>query len=299
MKVLVTGACGFIGYELVKKLDEIGHDVIAFVRENTRPKSSFNVPVVEGDIRNKKDLERVGRIDCIHHLAANADPTDFGIDMLESNVIGTNNLLQLTAKYNSKFIFASSSAVYGNLSSPSKEDGDVKPMNAYGNTKLMSEYFCKAYLKEHNLDVTILRYFNTYGIGEEIKGKDASMIFHFLQSILKTNSVKIYGDGNQQRDFIYVKDVLNFNIMAMEKNGIPGEVFNVGTGLSTSFNRLVDILKKQINSDVKIEYVENPIKNIYQMHTQADLNKSSKVLGFKPKYTIETATKEMIDHYNE
>ncbi|MBU0530145.1 MAG: NAD-dependent epimerase/dehydratase family protein, partial [Nanoarchaeota archaeon] len=270
MRILVTGACGFIGYHLAKELNELGHDVVAFVHKNSeREKKDFSMPVVVGDIRSREDLKSIGRVDCIHHLAANADPTDFCIEMVETNVIGTNNILELAKQHNSKVIFASSSAVYGNLPTPCSEDGDVHPLNAYGTTKIMSEYFCRAYMKEHDMDVVMLRYFNTYGIGEDIKGKDASMIFHFLQSAIKTNSVKIYGDGKQRRDFIYVKDAIKMNILAMEKKGISGESFNVGTGNSTTYNKLVDIIRATLGKDVKKDYVENPINKFYQFHTEA------------------------------
>ncbi|OGQ06051.1 MAG: hypothetical protein A2W61_08350 [Deltaproteobacteria bacterium RIFCSPLOWO2_01_44_7] len=299
MKVLVTGACGFIGYELVRALEKLGYDVTAFVhRESKRPSSYFKGPVIVGDIRNLSDLERVGRVDCIHHFAAHSDPVDFGIDMMETNVIGTSNILEIARKNRSKVIFISSSAIYGNLPGPYREDGETQPLNAYASTKATAEYFCRAYVQEHHLDCIILRYFNTYGEGEEIKEKDASMVSHFIQSILNTDSVEIYGDGKQQRDFIYVKDAIQANILAMNARGLSGKVFNVGTGKTTSYNELVGIIRKKLKREIAVRHVDNPIKAFYQLNTQADLSQTAAKLNFKTHYSLEQGIEEVIKHYN-
>lgn len=298
VRILVTGACGFIGYALVRRLAELGYDVVAFVHEGSKRKNSdFQVPVIRGDIRNPKDLEKIGEVSCIHHLAANSDPTDFSVDMVETNVLGTRNVLEVARKYATKVIVASSSAVYGNRPPPDKEENILEPLNAYANTKIVSEYLCKAYTKEYGLNIVVLRYFNTYGIGEEIKGNDASMVFQFVQSLLKKNFVEIYGDGSQCRDFIYVKDVLEANVLAMNQKEISGQVFNVGGGLNTSYNELVHIIQTLFGKEIEVRHIENPIKKQYQFHTQADLTKVSIGLDFKPKYTLEEGIQEIIQHY--
>ena len=217
--------------------------------------------------------------------------------MVESNVLGTHNVLELARCHRSKVIVASSAAVYGNGPAPNRETDPVHPLNAYASSKIMSEYFCKAYAKEYHLDVVVLRYFNTYGIGEETKGKSASMIFHFTQSALATNAVEIYGRGEQSRDFLYVKDAIRANKLAMQQKGFKGEVFNVGTGQTTDFNTLVHKLQTPLGRDLRIQYVKNPIEEFYQTKTEGDLTAISHRLGFRPEYSLEKGIEEVVAHY--
>ncbi len=297
MRVLVTGADGFIGFEVVNLLEKQGHEVVAFAyKEGSRPRSSFKVPVIVGDVRSMKDLEKAGKPGCIFHLAANADPTDFGTNMMETNVIGTCNVLEFARMAGAKVVFSSSAAVYGNLPAPNRDDGEMCPANAYGYTKAVSELFCKAHAKDYGTDVVILRYFNTYGIGEEVKGKDASMIYHFTQSVLRGETIELYGDGRQSRDFVHVRDVAKANLLALEKSGLSGQAFNVGTGKSTNFNELVRIISEAAGRKVRRRYVPNPLKG-YQFNTMADLGNSSAKLGFKPDYSLEKGIEETAGYY--
>jgi ADP-L-glycero-D-manno-heptose-6-epimerase len=300
MRILVTGADGFIGREVAKTLAGMGHEIVAFVYEKSS-RRSFDIPasVIKGDICRESDIAKAGRVDCIHHLAANADPTDFGTDMMLTNVVGTKNLLELARKCGAKFVFSSSAAVYGNLPAPNRDDGEISPANAYGFTKAVSELFCKAYAKDHGIDAVMLRYFNTYGVGEDVKGRDASMVFHFMQSVMKGDTIKIYGDGKQSRDFIYVKDVARANALALEKKGISGQCFNVGTGRTTNFNDLVRIISEKAGRKASVEHVTNPLKSAYQTRTMADMSNTKARLGFVPEYSLEDGIAEMAKYYNK
>ena len=136
-----------------------------------------------------------------------------------------------------------------------------------------------------------MRYFNTYGPGENTKGAYSSPISKFLTSALKGKDIEIFGDGTQSRDFIYVKDTAAASIAAYEK-GKTGESYNVGTGIATSFNEIAEMTKSICKSDSKIVHVDNPFRN-YQMFTQADMRKAFRELQFKPSYDLKTAIKEM------
>jgi len=301
MRFLVTGADGFIGYTLAKRLDELGHDVTAFLyKDGNRPRSSFELKArtITGDVRSMADIEKTGKVDGIFHLAANADPKDFGTNMMETNVLGTVNILEFARKHGAKLVFSSSAAVYGNLPAPQKEEGPMAPNNAYGFTKAVSELFCRAHAAEHGTEVIMLRYFNTYGVGEEVKGRDASMVYHFMQSILRGDTIELYGDGSQSRDFIYVKDVVRANIMAMEKKGLSGQSLNVGTGRTTNFKELVGIIAAKAGMEAKVKCVPNPLKNAYQFNTMAELSNSSAKLGFRPSYVLEDGVAEMVKNYS-
>jgi UDP-glucose 4-epimerase len=137
-----------------------------------------------------------------------------------------------------------------------------------------------------------LRYFNTYGPGENTKGAYASPISKFISAAIKGKDIEIFGDGTQSRDFIYVKDTAAASIAAYE-HGRAGESYNVGTGLTTTFNEIAELVKSISKSNSRITHVKNPFKN-YQMFTQADMRKPFRELQFKPKYNLKNAIKEMI-----
>jgi nucleoside-diphosphate-sugar epimerase len=217
--------------------------------------------------------------------------------MMTVNVLGTHNVLELARRTDAKVVFSSSAAVYGDMPAPQRDDGGMHPINAYGYTKAASEYFCRAYAKDYGVDVIALRYFNTYGIGEDVKGSDASMVYHFMQDVLKGRTIEIYGDGSQRRDFVCVTDVAAANLLAMEKKGLSGKSFNVGSGKATSFNELVAAIEKAAKKKAKIKYVENPLKGAYQFYTQADLTNTTAELGFRPSYTLDSGLGEMSKFY--
>ncbi len=142
-----------------------------------------------------------------------------------------------------------------------------------------------------NLETVTLRYFSTYGIGENSKGEYLSVIWKFIESIRNGKKPVIYGDGTQSRDFIFIKDAARASILVM-KNGKAGDVYNVGTGVSTDFNRIFDIIKGEMNYNGTVEYVPTPIKN-YRQFTQADLSHTKDQLNFIPEFDLTTGISEM------
>jgi len=147
--------------------------------------------------------------------------------------------------------------------------------------------------RSYGLETISLRYFNTYDIGENSKGSYSSVIWKFIDDIRNGRRPIIYGDGKQRRDFIYVEDTARASIMAMEK-GVPGETYNVGTGVSTEFNEIFQIVKEEMNYNGSPEYIPNPLRS-YQMFTQADMSKTKRELKFAPEYDVRKGVRKMLE----
>ncbi len=291
-KVLVTGGAGFIGSHLALKLQDLGHDVIIIDNFSTGSLENirhFKGHVIRGDIRDSEKLYQLGKVGAIFHEASITTNSGFYppgsvVEGMDANVIGFAKLLEYARWCNAKLVYASSSATI------------PEPGNFYGLSKIMIEGLANMYNKEHGLHVIGLRYFNTFGIGEESKGKAANMVSQFLWSMLNDETPIVYGDGEQSRDFIYVKDVVSATIKAMESDA-ECDVFEIGTGVPTSYNALIRAIGEHLHKEIKPKYVETPLAS-YQLFTQAETERAEKVLGFKANYDLETALAEMIVHFN-
>ena len=296
MNILVVGGAGFIGSEIAKQCVDRGFSV------TTMDLKQSKVPGTESIIKDTTDSDipnlDLSKYNIIIMLAAVTNQVEFQKDAVKAfstNVIGLLNVLEAARKSNvRKVAFASSSAVYGNINEIANEDLPIYPdkANMYSTSKIMGEHLFNNYIKNGFFDGVAMRYFNTYGVGENDKGDYKSIVSIFLEEIKKKGTATVYGDGEQKRDMIYVKDTARISIeLALNHSG----TFNVGTGESTSWNTILDILEK---NGLKFErkYIKNPI-NDYQKFTQADTAKLSK-LGLKTNITIEEGVKELIDYYS-
>ena len=238
MKYAVTGGAGFIGSHLIKNLVERGNEVIVIDNLNTGKKQNIEkisekIDFFEVDIRDFNAIEDILKnVDGIFHEAALASVQDsFRIpdEFFDVNVNGTENILKLAKKNNFKVVYASSSSVYGNPTRiPIKESDEKNPINPYAETKLKKEELAIKYSKM-GVSVIGLRYFNVFGKGQS--KEYAGVLKLFLERIRDKLSPKINGDGTQFRDFVYVGDVVNANIMSMDSD-VNHEFFNVGTNTS-------------------------------------------------------------------
>lgn len=296
MNILVVGGAGFIGSEIAKQCVDRGFSV------TTMDLKQSKVPGTESIIKDTTDSDipnlDLSKYNIIIMLAAVTNQVEFQKDAVKAfstNVIGLLNVLEAARKSNvRKVAFASSSAVYGNINEIANEDLPIYPdkANMYSTSKIMGEHLFNNYIKNGFFDGVAMRYFNTYGVGENDKGDYKSIVSIFLEEIKKKGTATVYGDGEQKRDMIHVKDTARISIeLALNHSG----TFNVGTGESTSWNTILDILEK---NGLKFErkYIKNPI-NDYQKFTQADTAKLSK-LGLKTNITIEEGVKELIDYYS-
>jgi len=179
----------------------------------------------------------------------------------ETNVVGTYNVLASSAVEGVKrVIIASSSSVYGQLSTPAYEyDIQERLSNFYPLSRKINEITALLF-KNYGLETVFLRYFNTYGIGENSKGSYSSVIWKFIESMKMGKRPMIFGDGSQRRGFVYVEDTARASIMAMKK-GVSGEAYNIGTGVSTEFNTIFQIIKEELNYDGIPEYIPNSLRS--------------------------------------
>ncbi|MGE3062160.1 MAG: SDR family NAD(P)-dependent oxidoreductase [bacterium] len=251
MKMLVTGGAGFIGSHVVDKLVEAGHQVVVFdnlstgCEENINPKAQF----VRGDISNEENVESLFAscgIERVFHLAAQIDvriSTEEPEKDARINVIGTINILNAMKKHKAnKIIFSSTGgALYGEAESPAKENFDKNPKAPYGISKLASELYIQFFSENFNINYTILRYANVYGPRQSVKG-EAGVVAIFANNMKSSKKSILYGFGEMYRDYVFVGDVANANLISASSG--DREIYNVGTGIKTSVKRIYDLLKK-------------------------------------------------------
>jgi len=286
MKYAVTGGAGFIGSHLVKNLVERGNEIIVIDNLNTGKKENIEkiskkIDFFEIDIRDFSAVEDILKnIDGVFHEAALASVQDsFRIpdEFFEVNVNGTENIFKIGKKLGIKIVYASSSSVYGNpIRIPIKESDGKNPFNPYAKTKLEGDKLAEKYAK-NGLKVIGLRYFNVFGPRQS--KEYAGVIKLFLERIQQGLSPLINGDGLQVRDFVYVDDVVNANILAMESN-IDGEFFNIGTNSTISVLDLANIIIKF--SGLKLKPIHQPAVPGDVKATQADITKAKMMLKWKP-----------------
>lgn len=312
MNVLVTGAAGFIGSHIVEELLNRGYFVVALDNlsfGNLENLKEFNrqyndkLVIVRGDIRDLDLITKLIKeyeIEMISHHAAISSATMFIPDPREGfniNIQGFLNILEAARRFDViKVIHASTSSIYNGLPPPHREDMYVQPRTFYEHSHWISERIAKIYYELYGIEIINFRYFSVYGPREQHKGNFANIISQFLWKMMKGEAPVIFGNGSQTRDFTFVKDVARANILALEKNGLGGELFNIGTGKETSFNEVVALLNKHLGTQIKPKYVPNPIKN-YVYRTLADTSKARKILGFEAKIDLETGIKIIIDYY--
>ena len=297
MKCLVTGGAGFIGSNLALELEKQGHEVVVvdnFLTGNKDNLKGFDGKIIEIDIADNFDLNE--KFDVIFHEAAITDPRYPNDDeTYNKNIQGFNNIVSLAQKNNAKLIYASTAGLYGNGPTPMKEGQEKEILSAYGKSKLeMDNIASKLFDKMH---IVGLRYFNVFGPREKYKNRAASMIYHLGKQIKAGKKPRIFKFGEQIRDHIYVKDAVNAAITAVNaKRGI----YNVGTGMATTFNDLIKALNEVLGKNFESEYFDMPYDpKTYQSNTQADTTKAENVLGFKAKWTLKEGIKDYFSFLDE
>ena len=301
MKFVVTGGAGFIGSNIAKLLVKKGHDVIILDNFNTGRKENLEsikdkIDLHIVDIRDKKIInEIINESDGIFHQAALANVYESfskSKEYFDVNVTGTKNIFEIATENKIKVVFASSSSVYGEVKiMPITENIDRNPIHPYGQTKLECEFLAEKFSKE-GLKVIGLRYFNVYGLGQN--DAYAGVITKFLNKIKEKKSPEIFGDGSQTRDFIFVKDVANVNLSAMESE-INFEFFNIGSQKSISILELAQIIIKKSGLNLKPEFKE-PLQGDAKI-SLSDITLATKKLQWNPTYKLDKWFEEEV--FNE
>ena len=294
-KVLVTGGSGFVGREVVKQLQLKGYAVTVLDKAE-KPEDFKNIKYIKGDIQNaaKCVMASAGQ-DFIVHLAARPRIPDSFVnpdDYYDDNVTGTRNMLTAAHAVGiRKFVYASSSSIYGNNPAPHKPYHKPDPLNYYAMTKLFGEHLCKQYKNMFDVNYTVVRFFTVYGPEQPGCDDKGLMIAKFGRLAHEGQPVTVHGDGELKRDYIHVSDIARGVIASMESK-VKSEIFNLGTGTNISVNSVVDILRETM-PDVVVEHVEKP--KGYANETLADISKAKKLLGWEPKIVQADGIR---DYYN-
>jgi ADP-L-glycero-D-manno-heptose 6-epimerase len=292
--ILVTGGAGFIGSNLVLTLQERMPEARLTVIDDFRSGDFKNLAGYKGDFV-AQDLATLDweqqfgdeQFDAIFHLASITDTTLHDqFVQVHDNVEGFRRLLDFAKPNRTRVIYASSAATYGAASTASVETNGAAPANVYAFSKaIMDNLANRATSESEDWIIVGLRYFNVYGPREAHKGVPASMVYHLSKQMKAGQRPRIFKHGEQQRDFVYVKDVVEGSIRALEAT--QSGIYNLGSGQARSFNDLIDVLNHSLGTDFKPDYIENPHAH-YQNFTQADLASVRRGLGYEPKYPLET-----------
>ena len=308
MKICITGGAGFIGSHIAEECIKKGYEVIVFDNFSTGKKENLsfikNYPdahlkIIKADVSDYKAVVKaVKGCYAVFHEAAVASvqksienpPATF-----ESNAKGTLNVLEASRTNGvKKVIFACSAAIFGDHPEiPKREDSPVLPKSPYGADKYISEVYLRLYNELYNVTTISLRYFNVFGPRQDPSSPYSGVISIFTSRIAQGKAITVFGDGKQYRDFIFVKDVVQANMLALEKIQSGFHYYNVGYGKATDLNTLIAILQKIYNKDITVNYADARAGDIKESVT--DPSKIIKELGFAPNYTVEEGLKILVE----
>ncbi len=313
-KYLVTGGAGFIGSHIVEELLKKGEDVVvldnffsgkeenlAFVSDYEP--SAISYKLIRGDICNKQDcLEACDGVDYILHQAAlRSVPKSMECphDYNKVNIDGTLTVLEAAKEQGVKrVVIASSSSVYGDTDVfPQREDAYPLLISPYALSKLTTEFYCRIFSENFGLETVSLRYFNVFGPRQALDDEYAVVIPKFITSILNDQQPPVFGNGLQSRDFTFVKNIVQANLLSAVTPGVSGEVFNVACGNDTSILELIGVINKFAEKNIEPDLL--PIRKGDVFKTLADVNNITNKLNFKPEFTFEQGMKITFDWFQK
>lgn len=295
-KILVTGGLGFIGSHLLEKLNDLNY--LTFVIDNfaagSKYQASKQVKVYRQDISHPQVIDLVVKLQpqVIIHLAADNRVTSTQAEALTSNVIGTFNLLEAGKRANiQQFIFSSSAAVYGDpIKLPIKETHPTRPISHYGLSKLTGELYCHQYQSDFN--TSIFRFSNVYGPRQNC-GSEGGIVAILIDRLLKGKKPIIYGDGRQTRDFIFVSDIVEAMILAL--NQPQSFTLNLGSHQPTKIITLLNTLSRLLK--VKPEFIKKPFRPMEIKHSLFDYSLAKKTLNWQPRTKLTAGLYETINYF--
>jgi UDP-glucose 4-epimerase len=301
LKTLVTGGAGFIGSNIVRLLTEAGHEVAVLDNLQSGYRCNLDpfpqVRFIEGDVRHADTVARCAQgVEAIFHLAASVGNTrsiEHPIEDSEINVLGTLRVLE-AARHGGvrKVVFSSSAGIFGELKTlPIREDHPVEPDSPYGASKLGAEKLCLAYAKLYELEAVCLRYFNVYGVNQRYDAY-GNVIPIFAHRMLHARPVVIFGDGEQTRDFVNVRDVAKANYRAGMSRGVSG-AFNIASATRVTINRLVELMAEAGGIQPAVQY--GPPRQGDVRHSLADVSAAKNAFGYDPTVSLEVGLKEYMD----
>ena len=307
-RALVTGGGGFIGSHLAEALLKKGHEVRVLddfstgKRENLIFENNYpSLDIVEGDIRELALCQKVMEgTDYVFHQAALPSVQRSVEDPLGSNAVnvgGTLNILLAARDAKVKRVmYASSSSIYGDTPTlPKREDMSLMPLSPYALQKYAGEQYCRLFSQLYGLETVSLRYFNVFGPRQDPNSVYSAVIPRFIEALLHRRSPIVYGDGEQSRDFTYIDNVVQANVLAMSAPRLQGEGVNIACGQRISLNQLLAILKKLIQSERPVVYEEARPGDV--QHSLADISKAKDSLKYAPVVDIETGLRRTVEFF--
>ncbi|ETR68253.1 MAG: UDP-glucose 4-epimerase [Candidatus Magnetoglobus multicellularis str. Araruama] len=305
-KVLITGGAGFIGSHIADKM--LAHNYHVRIYDNLSTGNMANIlPIkdhiefIESDIRNYDQLSKAMKgCDLVFHEAAEVSVPKTIKSPIETtmiNDIGTLNVFESARQANvQRVIFASSCAIYGDSPElPKHEQMLPQPKSPYAAQKMMGEYYARLYHDLYQLETVCLRYFNVYGPRQDPSSPYSGVISIFLTKALEKQSPTIYGDGNQSRDFVFVQDVVNANLLAGTQKDVSGNVYNIGTGKSRSINDLWQTICQKATINITAKYDQGRFGDV--ITSVGDIQKANKELHYYPEFLFEEGLKFTLDWY--
>ena len=300
LNLVVTGGAGFIGSNLTLALQNKFPNARLTVIDDFRSGDFRNLAGYRADFvaQNLATLdwqEQFGdeKFDAIFHLASITDTTNHDqFEQVHDNVESFRRILNFARPTKTRIIFASSASIYGAAEEASVESNGAAPANVYAFSKAIMDNLAVREAKENPDWIIVgLRYFNVYGPREAHKGVPASMVYHLSKQMKAGQRPRIFKHGQQQRDFVYVKDVIDGSIRALDAK--QSGIYNLGSGKARSFNELVDVLNKSLGKNLQPDYFDNPHTH-YQNFTQADLTKARSALGYEPRFSLEEGVRDYV-----
>jgi len=309
MKILITGAAGFIGSHLAESLLNESHEIVGFdnfdpfydraIKERNLEKSLSNgsFKLIEGDLNNSGDMENLfsgQKYDTVIHLAAKAGvrpSIENPLDYTKVNIQGTQNLLEMMKSEGiRRLVFASSSSVYGNSKVvPYNEEMNVNnPISPYAATKVAAEILCNTYWQLFGISATCLRFFTVYGPRQ----RPEMAIAKFIRKAYNGESISVFGDGTSSRDFTYIDDIIQGVVSAVHKD-LGYEIINLGESTTIELNSLITLIEKLTGKEVKKDYLEMQPGDVHT--TYADISKAKDLLNYKPTTNMEEGISKYID----
>ncbi|MCL4551219.1 MAG: SDR family oxidoreductase [Bacteroidetes bacterium] len=308
MKFLVTGGAGFIGSNIAEELLKRGHSVRVLDNFSTGKKENLesfidHIELINGDIRNNDAvIKAVKGVDVILHQAALPSVPRSIIDPITTNEVNVNGTLNIlnAAKENGvkRVVFASSSSIYGDTPELPKHEGTTpNPMSPYAVSKLTGEKYCNVFSKIYGLETVALRYFNVFGPRQDPSSQYSAVIPKFIKAILNNEQPIIYGDGEQSRDFTYIENVVEANLLAATKEYEPGLAMNCATHSRITLNNLADEINKILGKNIKCKYAEPRAGDI--KHSFANIELAKKTIRYTPLVPFEEGLKKTIEWYRK
>ncbi len=304
--VLVTGGAGFIGSNLAAALIKEGHTVrilddFSVGREENLKGLREKAEVIKGSITDIAALRKaVQGTECVFHEAALASVTrsiEKPFETAHVNIMGTLNVLTAAREAGARrVVFASSSSIYGDSPTlPKKEDMPSNPKSPYALTKYAGERYMQLFHTLYGMETFSLRYFNVFGPRQDPKSQYAAVVPKFVSAALTGGTITIDGDGEQSRDFTYIKDAVAANLAAMKASKGAGEVFNIAGGKRITINELITMIFELTGNDTRTVHCPAWAGDV--KHSLADITKAQQLLGFRPRYDVKKGLEETVRWY--